>query len=625
MWHSLIANFAVVGLFVFGWLQSQDLLGRVTRRYRRAALGAVMGAGAIVSMLLSTELQPGVFFDLRSSFVAISAFLGGPVAVAITAIAAGGYRLVLGGVGVAGALSSIGMVAAAGLVAHAWLGRRTANPLEIVAFSLVTAVLPLSGILLLPASAGEAVLGAALPKIVLGFAATAAAAFSLAQSRRRVEERKLLLAAIGQAPDYLFVKDRKSRFVAVNSLVASENGYASPAEMRGKSDFDIAPEQRARELFAAEQEIIATGGAVLNQEELIATNGAEPRWFLTSKIAVRNVDGEVLGLAGVTRDITERKALEQALVDGRKQFDLVLSEMSDGLARFDAGGILKFCNPQYRLLFPLTGKLRVPGAYLPDIINAAADRGEQLHIPKDRREGWVASVMATLAVGGEEEAPLFDGRWLHIRTKPMSDGGATVVVSDITSIKRAEAGLLALTEQLKLMTTTDALTGLANRRGFDEHLAAETARAHRSRLPLSLIMADIDRFKTYNDRYGHQAGDECLKHVAAALRTGARRPADVAARYGGEEMCLILPETDHQGAYELAEQIRWAVRSLDIAHAGSEKGIVTVSLGVATLMPGTVAGSAMELIRRADAALYIAKDAGRDRVMGWGERHAARA
>jgi diguanylate cyclase (GGDEF)-like protein/PAS domain S-box-containing protein len=624
MWHALIANFAVVGLVVFGWLQSQDLLGRLRRPYRRAAFGAVMAVGSVMSMLLTVELEPGLFFDLRTSFVALSALLGGPVAVAITLLAAGSYRLLLGGIGAVGALASMGGVAALGLMAHAWLKGRTPGALGMVAFGLVTSLFPLALVLLLPDASRDAALAAGLQRGILAFVATTGALFSIARSRQDHEERKLLMAAIGQAPDYLFVKDRNSRFVAVNGTVAKANGYASASDMRGKSDFDITAAPRARELFDAEQEVMSTGSPILNQEELVAIGEAEPRWFLTSKTAVRNIDGEVIGLAGVTRDITERKDLEQALVEGRSKLDLVLAEMSDGIAHFDASGVLEFSNDQYRSLFPLTGHSRVPGARLSDILREAASSGEQMHIPADRREAWLASVMASLAVGGEEEVPLYDGRWLHIRTKPTRDGGATVVVSDITNVKRAEAGLMALTEQLRTMATTDALTGLLNRRGFDERLDDEAMRATRNRQPLSLIIADIDRFKAYNDRYGHLAGDDCLKQVAAALRAGARRPADVVARYGGEEMTLILPDTDQQGAWELAERLRLSVRSLEIAHAGSEKRIVTASFGVATMEPGS-AVSATELVRRADAALYIAKDAGRDRVMGWGERHAARA
>jgi len=624
MWHALIANFAVVGLFVFGWLQSQDLLGQLKRPYRRAAFGLCMGGAALASMLLTVELEPGIFFDLRSSSVALAGLLGGPIAAAIAAVMAGGYRLALGGAGAFNGVVSIVLVAAIGALVHWWLGRRTASLLEIALFSLVTAVVPMTGILLLPEPLRSGAADAVLPMIVLGFGATAAAAYSIAKNRVQTEERKLLLAAIGQAPDFLYVKDRDSRFVAVNQKVANYNGHASPAELHGKTDFDITSPERANVLFQAEQDLITSGGQMLDNEELIHS-GSGPKWFLTSKIAVRDVDGEVLGLAGVSRDITERKALEQALVEGRDQLDVVLTQMSDGLAHFDADGVLKFCNVQYQALFPLTGHMRVPGARLADVLRAAAGSEEQMHIPVDRREIWVAAVLKSLKTGGEEEVPLFDGRWLHIRTRPMNGGGATVVVSDITNMKQAESGLRELTEQLRTMATVDALTGLVNRGGFDEAMHKEVSRSTRNKRPLSLIMIDIDRFKTYNDRYGHQAGDECLARVAKVLRRGAKRTADVAARYGGEEMCLILPETDHEGAYELAERLRLAVRKLNILHEGSEKGIVTISLGVATLAPGEGPGSRLELIRRADEALYIAKDAGRDRVMGWGERHAARA
>lgn len=622
MWQSIIANFSVVGLFGFGWLHAQDLLRKVRRGPRHALLGLVMGAGAIVSMLLTSELRPGVYFDLRGCFVAMAAFLGGPLAVAVTAVVAGAFRTALGGAGVPGALMSIGLVATAGLLSRALVGRHSDNRFAILLFSLVSAAAPLGGFSLLPPQIIGEALDAGLPIVVLGTVATFAATCFMVRGQRQMEEQKLLRAAFDQAPDYLFVKDRQSRFVAVNNLVATDHGYATPADLRGKSDFDILP-RRAQQLYDAEQQLIREGGAMLDREELVDPDAVPPRWILTSKVAVRNVDGEVIGLAGAARNISQRRALEQALREGRDQLDLVLSTMSDGLARFDGDGVLVFVNERYRTLFPLTAHVRVPGSTLAQILRAVVDTGEQRHIPADS-EGWISRILATLEQGGEEEVPMFDGRWLQIRTRPMPGGGATVVVSDITSLKRAEAGLVALTEQLRAMATTDAITGLLNRRGFDERLDEEIQRAHRNHHPLSLVIADIDRFKAYNDRYGHQAGDDCLKQVAAALRAAARRPADVAARYGGEEMTLILPETDQQGAWDVAEQLRQSVRALEIAHAGSEKRVVTVSVGLATLEPGAPVSSA-ELIRRADAALYIAKDAGRDRVMGWGERHAARA
>jgi len=168
--------------------------------------------------------------------------------------------------------------------------------------------------------------------------------------------------------------------------------------------------------------------------------------------------------------------------------------------------------------------------------------------------------------------------------------------------------------ELAQLSMQDGLTGLANRRRFDEALAAEWLRAKRDHTPLSLVLVDVDYFKKFNDRYGHQAGDDCLRQVAQALRGGARRPADLAARYGGEEFALILPSTAEEGAQQVAEAVRNAVIAQQIPHEASQVGsCVTLSLGVVTLSPNTEATPA-NIVQLADEALYEAKHAGRNRV-----------
>jgi diguanylate cyclase (GGDEF)-like protein/PAS domain S-box-containing protein len=584
-----------------------------------------MGCGAIASMLLAIEFQPGIFFDLRSTFVALAGFLGGPLAAGVAAVFAMAYRVTLGGDGLAAGVLGISLAALTGLSAQLLVGRKTPKLMQTIGFAAGSATIPLLSLVALPHFIPDhALIAAVLPMAMVGFAAALFAALSIARSRRHLEERKLLLAALHQAPDYLYVKDRESRFIAVNSAVASANGLATPDEMYGKTDFDIAPPERAARLFEQEQHILGSEESVLDVEEMVETDGVK-RWYLTSKTAVRNIDGEVLGLTGVTRDITEKKRLEEAFVRNSDQLNLVLSEMSDGLALFDESGTLAFCNDQYRSMFPLTADVRVPGTHLRYILMQSSQRGEQVAIPRTGLEPWINSVLASLKTGGEEEVRLFNGCWLHVRTKPIEAGGATVIVSDITETKRAETGLLELTAQLRLLARTDGLTGLLNRRSFDEELDKEVARTRRSGLPISLIMIDIDRFKLFNDRYGHPAGDDCIKKVASVLRRAAKRTTDLAARYGGEELCLILPDTDEAGAFALAEQLRLAVRALAIEHAASEKGVVTISLGVATYSDTELARSAEALVAWADEALYTAKGAGRDRAMGWSERHAARA
>ncbi|MCC6709576.1 MAG: diguanylate cyclase [Gammaproteobacteria bacterium] len=178
-----------------------------------------------------------------------------------------------------------------------------------------------------------------------------------------------------------------------------------------------------------------------------------------------------------------------------------------------------------------------------------------------------------------------------------------------------ERVLRASRDKAERMSGTDSLTDIANRRYFDRRLKQEISRAFRERTQISLVLCDIDYFKQYNDTYGHQQGDECIKALARVLVAFCRRGGDLAARTGGEEFALILPNTDHAAALRLAENARSAFDGLAIVHAGSAlKANATASFGVATMVPAHLeAGEA--LIRRADQALYLAKSRGRNQVV----------
>ena len=160
----------------------------------------------------------------------------------------------------------------------------------------------------------------------------------------------------------------------------------------------------------------------------------------------------------------------------------------------------------------------------------------------------------------------------------------------------------------------DGLTEIANRRYFDEYSDKEWKRAQRDQNPFSVVMIDLDSFKSYNDTYGHQQGDVCLKKVADVLKGAMKRPADLAARYGGEEFVLILPDTDAEGALNLAKKLRKDVEGLKLEHKNNvcEKW-VTVSLGVATDVVKK-GNSFADLLAKADKALYKAKESGRNRA-----------
>ena len=178
-----------------------------------------------------------------------------------------------------------------------------------------------------------------------------------------------------------------------------------------------------------------------------------------------------------------------------------------------------------------------------------------------------------------------------------------------------EKSLRASNKQLELLSTLDGLTGIANRRTFEKFLEREWKSSMRHTQPATAIMMDIDFFKLYNDTYGHQAGDDCLKKVARTIEKSLRRPGDLVARYGGEEFVAILSDTPKKGAFGLAEKVRASVEALEIPHQASPVNkFVTISLGVASRVPERGDASSI-LISEADQSLYKAKQEGRNRVM----------
>jgi diguanylate cyclase (GGDEF)-like protein len=220
-----------------------------------------------------------------------------------------------------------------------------------------------------------------------------------------------------------------------------------------------------------------------------------------------------------------------------------------------------------------------------------------------RREGeeWKIahsgiSIPFGLAQGGE----VYPMSRLHERNRELE----ALVAERTQALKEAN-------DQLDALSRTDSLTGIANRRDFDRMLAHEWDRAQRRAVPLALVMLDVDLFKHFNDHYGHLAGDRCLQALAQVLVQVGRRAGELVARYGGEEFVVLIPDADAHEAMETARSARHKVETLALPHADTSFGFVTVSIGVASLVPsGPLVPE--DLVRRADAALYRAKEAGRN-------------
>jgi len=268
----------------------------------------------------------------------------------------------------------------------------------------------------------------------------------------------------------------------------------------------------------------------------------------------------------------------------------------------------------YTLVFATTGQdalaLAAEGPelilldyHLPDIDGLRVCR----RLSTDPLTAAIPVIFVTRNQDVELEVQCLDAGAMDFVTKPYSAAVVRRRVATHVALKRK-------TDLLVRLAQYDGLTGVANRRTFDQHLGKEWRRAQRSQTPLSLIMIDADHFKDINDTWGHQIGDQCLRDIAQCAASRLKRPADLLARYGGEEFVLLLPQTDAAGAGQLAEAIRVGVEAA-FARA-AERGTgprLTVSLGCATLIPSDQ-DQAETLLRVADQNLYQAKASGRNRV-----------
>lgn len=613
IWQPLIANLAVVALFSSIWSLASDWLDKQRWFVRKLCIGLLVGSAAVSTMLLTVEIVPGVVYDLRNCVVAVGAFFSGPVVAVIAIVMAGAFRLLEGGAGLGLGFLHLAASALVGLGVRATARAPLPNPIWIVFLALAMALLLLvMAFVLTRVVTMEDPPDFMIPGTVVTLLATLMMGFTILAARRASYDRSILRAALAQAPEFLYVKDTDGRFLTVNEAVARHHGYSEPEKMIGLTDFDITERGRARELFEQERVIMESRVPLLDFEEKVIEKPGQVQWYRTSKVPLSGKNGRIVGLAGMTVDITAVKKLERELTESRDRLSLAMAEMSDGLALFDRNGYLVFCNDQYRKAFPRSAHVRVPGRHINEILLECARSGEQLGIPEDDIEGWADRVGSLLRVPNVVTVELFNGRYLQLRNQPASNDAAVVIVTDVTDLKLAELALIEANADLSRQASTDALTGLANRRVFDEVLERDMARCGRAGTPLSLMLLDVDRFKLYNDVHGHQAGDRCLVMVANAIKSSLLRPSDLAARYGGEEFAVILPDTNLGGAEAVAERIRNAIADASNNGLGEE---VTASLGVAEYDLSKAPTTPESLIRRADGALYSAKAAGRNRVM----------
>lgn len=326
---------------------------------------------------------------------------------------------------------------------------------------------------------------------------------------------------------------------------------------------------------------------------------------------------ELQALGATFDDMTQRlqareaevSAIQATLASSEEHHRLLSTNSTDMITRMDATFHRTYVSPACREVIGYEPEELI-GRYPGGIVH-----------PDDL--SWVEQALnAPLKAGRPTARATYramrkDGRevWLESGGRRLPNGtGFVVVTRDITIRKEMERQLEEANRLLRGQAMQDPLTGLANRRHFDEMLGNEFRRVQRLQLPLGLLMLDIDHFKAFNDTYGHPAGDACINAVAGAIDSVLRRPGDLAGRYGGEEFAVLLPGTDCAGAEAMAERVRGAVEAIARPHAGSPLEFVTISVGAAAIMPPVGFVGPAAFLEAADAALYEAKRGGRNRV-----------
>ncbi len=324
------------------------------------------------------------------------------------------------------------------------------------------------------------------------------------------------------------------------------------------------------------------------------------------------------GILDFIRDITERKHAEQSREFHHSLIRAIHEVSPAGILVVDENGNVVSINRRFaevwRVSAPGTSASQREAIIAPDE-RLLAQCVEETKDPK----GFLKRVRELYAdhdATDECEVEMKDGRTLErFSTSLQSEGGQYLgrvwFFTDITERKRAEQQLQSAYKSVAALSAVDSLTGLANRRRFDESLTLEWRRAIRENTPISLMLVDVDHFKSYNDTYGHLQGDDCLRQIACSALNSVARPGDLVSRYGGDEFTIILANTENEGAMKVGNAVCARVRDCGLRHDTNPRGVVTVSVGCATIIPK--AGlEASTLIDLADRALYSAKRDGRD-------------
>lgn len=419
-------------------------------------------------------------------------------------------------------------------------------------------------------------------------------------------DEKHLLDLLHHNSDWVWEVDAQGRYTWSSEVVTNLLGV-TPEAVIGKTPFDFMPPAEAERVGRAFSEIVAQKRAFSGLVNRNVRADGQIVVLETSGIPLFDEQGELQGYRGIDRNIS-------TLGERVLQLETIYDTTPVALCMIDLDGRLVMSNKAMIHLLNLA-----PG-------EAAEHLLSQL-MPDVWQQFQQDFILAESGVTIPGRVILWRSRCYDTQPVALYNAsnrvvGLSVTWVDITARLEAELKLASANQVLQQYAQRDHLTGLYNRRYMDECLISEIKQAVDDCFPLSVCLADIDFFKRYNDNYGHQSGDDCLRAVAKALVSSELRAADNVSRYGGEEFLVILPRTDEAGARGVAERLRENINALQLPHIASPTGSLTISIGVATLYacdslpPDTPLHMiASGLIHQADTALYAAKNRGRNQVV----------
>jgi diguanylate cyclase (GGDEF)-like protein/PAS domain S-box-containing protein len=420
--------------------------------------------------------------------------------------------------------------------------------------------------------------------------------------------------------DVIILADLEGNRSYVSAAAKMIGGWEPEDLRKGGSFAFVHPDDMARAQEAVRKLRVGADHCMIECRARKKTG--EYAWVEASLRVVRDPKtGAPKSVLNILREVTERKRAEESREFQQSLLRAIHEVSLDGILVVNEEGVAVSYNRRFSEVWRLSAP-GVPASLLKPTVGVLDEQLLSHCVNTTRQpEAFIKRVQELYADREADDQCQFelkDGRTLERYTTALrTEGGAYLgrvwFFRDITERMHAEQRLKAAYHAVERLATVDPLTGLANRRRFDEWLAAEWRRGLRERRLLSIVLIDVDLFKLYNDTYGHVRGDACLKQIAESAMEVVTRPADLVARFGGEEFAIILPDTDQAGAVLVANQVCAALKRRNLSHEASPYGLVTISAGCATLLPQPGA-LATDLVERADSAMYEAKRAGRNQV-----------